>query len=257
LVFFKKEKRKKKNKKETMALFEASPGDEDIPDEVFYADLDQGERAAAFLDFDFKLLEARRVGTRLRKNRERLERACAQRNEFKKRHPQDFYIGKNWTTVLGGNQAIYDLILKGLNLQEPLASSLLRLATAYTNAYAEPSLLRLATAYTNAYAEPVPGDFAEDLSRFPQKRIESMKFNIATMAEMEQDADARLRYLDQGDAVQGPMSKAAARAEARELRWDCRAQGSEMKTELCILERGGHVPGDGADCVHCDFEEGY
>lgn len=117
-------------------------------------------------------------------------------------------------------------------------------------------MLRLATAYTNAYAEPVPGDFAEDLSRFPQKRIESMKFNIATMAEMEQDADARLRHLDQGDAVQGggvgPM-----RAEAREFRWDCRALGSEMKTELCILERGYHVPGDQADCVHCDFEEGY
>jgi hypothetical protein len=238
-VFFKKEK-EKRTKKKTMALFEPSPGDEDIPDNVFYADLEQGERNAAFLDFEFELLEARRVGTRLRKIRERLERTCARRNEFMKRHPQDFYIGKNWTTVLEGNRAIYDLILKGLDLQEPVAHR----------------VRRLAASYTNAYAEPAPADFAGDFSR--QKRIEAMKFDIATMAEMEQDADERLRHLDQGDAVQGgggPMSK--DEAEARELRWDCHARGSEMKTELCILDRGYHVPGDQVDCVHCDFEKEY
>jgi hypothetical protein len=60
-----------------------------------------------------------------------------------------------------------------------------------------------------------------------------MKFNIAAIAEMEQDADARLLHVED--------------AEALEFRRECSERIRKMKTLLCILERGSH---DEADSVH-------
>jgi hypothetical protein len=171
----------------------------------------------AWNDLQNTILKARSVGTPLRKNRERLPRMRVRRNEFKERHPNDFYIGENWTGLLKGDRTFYRFILKNLDLHEQMP----------------PILDKMAADYAAARSRPAPDDFAENASRIRQERIEDMKFNIATMAEMEQDADARLLHVDD--------------AEALEFRRECSERIREMKTLLCILERGGH---DEADSGH-------
>jgi len=171
----------------------------------------------AHVDLLSTIFKARSTKGRINKNRERLARICARRNGFKERHPQDLYIGNNWTELLKGHRTLYHFILKDLDLQERM-----------------PAILdKMAADYAAAHPRPAPDVFAEDRSRIRQERIEAMKFNIAAIAEMEQDADARLLHLDD--------------AEALEFRRVCSERIREMKTLLCTLERGSH---DEADSVH-------
>jgi hypothetical protein len=168
-------------------------------------------------DLQYTILNARSTKTRLNKNRERLARICARRNGFKEGHPQDLYIGNNWTGLLKGHRTLSFFILKDLDLQERM-----------------PAILdKMADNYAAVHSSPAPDDFAEYASQIRQERVEAMKFNIAAIAEMEQDADARLLHVDD--------------AEALEFRGECSERIREMKTLLCILERGGH---DEADSVH-------
>lgn len=159
-------------------------------------------------DLQNTILKARSTKTRLNKISERLPRMRVRRNGFKERHPDDFYIGENWTGLLKGDRTFYRFILKNLDLHEQM-----------------PSILdKMAADYAAAYSRPAPDDFAEDASEIRQERVEAVKFNIATMAEMEQDVDARLLHVDD--------------AEALEFRRECSERIREMKTLLCILERG-------------------
>lgn len=171
----------------------------------------------AWDDLQNTILKARSTKGRLDKISERLPRMRVRRNEFKERHPKDFYVGENWTGLLKGDRAFYRFILKNLHLHEQM-----------------PSILdKMAADYAAAHSKPAPDEFAEDRSKIHQERVEAVKFNIAAIAEMEQDADARLLHVDD--------------AEALEFRRECSERIREMKTLLCILERGGD---DEADSVH-------
>lgn len=195
-------------------------------------------RVARSLMSEFELGPVRdkkqRVQIRLYANEERLESLCEGRNKFKKLHPQDFYIGENWTGLLKGHRSSYRFILKDLDLRGLMARTLSMVGAAY--------------ATSSVYAASCTSNldrFAEYVSLVHQQRIEAMKSNIATMAEMEQDAVLRLRHLDEGEDPE----------EAALFLQDCSKRVSEMKNFLCILERADHVPSDEADCIHCDFKK--
>jgi hypothetical protein len=178
--------------------------------------------------------QVREVSKRLSTNEGRLERICERRNKFMERHPQDFYIGENWAGLIRGNRSLCYFLLKDLDLRGLMARTLSMQGAAY--------------ATSSVYAASCTSNldrFAEYVSLVHQQRIEAMKSNIATMAEMEQDAVLRLRHLDEGEGSE----------EAALFLQDCSKRVSEMKNFLCILERADHVPSDEADCIHCDFKK--